>query len=496
MKIAIPFLLLPIVAHGISCGNTLTKACLGETDKRYDPKSSNALKDQAEVYTISEGYYSCLVYFYDGATGLPLIGTNPYGTGGSLFPRSTFYNLTFDESRLYSHRINIYEGLDEGGTGNSIPTDGWYTSTYEKDGTGASIGAQFGYGGDAFQPTEDSTLLLYPIDDRSSYASGQSNTEAGPKFFYTEVHVCLDESCSQLSINEDTFFDTGNGTIRYSQSVWNCDKIDSGEAWTQAIEEAYDTYKVPEDMQVTVPMVGKCFTGACPSEEQWCVTDPDCSRSPYQEPDASVEGGAIAGFTIAGIVLLIAVLYGLHVWRTKQQAKRYKTMFAMRIADTIDVRASMRLLSPEALAVEFKKIDSESPNGNISKEALWTFLSTGKAGDLSESDFNALFAAIDLDQSGTVDFLEFCTFMGKCSDEYRSARTNRGSVADRVSRRISVADVTARRLSSVGPGTDDAMKAAAASAAAMPEELEEVEAEDAMDAAVALEEGEPENIDE
>jgi hypothetical protein len=115
-------------------------------------------------------------------------------------------------------------------------------------------------------------------------------------------------------------------------------------------------------------------------------------------------------------------------------------------------------LTPEALASEFKNVDSKSPGGNILKKGLWNFLLTGKAGDLSESEFNALFAAIDLDQSGTVDFLEFCTFMGKCSDEYRLARANRGSIADRASRRISVADTAARRLSSVAPGTDDAAK--------------------------------------
>jgi hypothetical protein len=216
-------------------------------------------------------------------------------------------------------------------------------------------------------------------------------------------------------------------------------------------------------------MEGECFTGGCPTEEDWCKTDPECSESPYQEPDASVESGAIAGFTVAGIMLLIVALYALHTMRAKQQAKRYKTRFAKRMADVIDLRASMRQLAPEALALEFKKIDSETQNGHISKEGLWNFLSTGKAGDLSESDFNALFAAIDVDQIGTVDFLEFCTFMGKCSDEYRSARANRGSVADRASRRISVADVTARRLSVISTGTDDAAKEAAKEVAALEE---------------------------
>jgi hypothetical protein len=305
--------------------------------------------------------------------------------------------------------------------------------------------------------------MIYAVDDRTIYVSG---TDDGPlgNIFFSEVHVCLDAECSQLSSNQDFFLNTGEVSVRVSSSVTTCDKLESGEAWLQAIQDAYDTYNVPEDRQVPVPMEGECFTGACPNEEDWCRTDPECSESPYKEPGGSVESGAIAGFTVLGIVLLIAALYGLHVMRAKHQERRYKTKFAKRIADTISLRVSMRQLTPAALASEFKKIDSESPDGAISKEGLWTFLSTGKAGELSESDFNALFAAIDLDQSGTVDFLEFCTFMGKCSDEFRSARGNRGSMADRASRRISVADATARHLSTVAPGTDDAMQAAAEAA--------------------------------
>jgi hypothetical protein len=60
-------------------------------------------------------------------------------------------------------------------------------------------------------------------------------------------------------------------------------------------------------------MEGECHSAGCPTEEDWCKTDPECSESPYHEPDASVKSGAIAGFTVAGIVLLIAALYSLHV---------------------------------------------------------------------------------------------------------------------------------------------------------------------------------------
>jgi hypothetical protein len=460
MKFPVSLLLLvaiPTVATAFSCGGPLTEACLGEKDKRYDKKASNAIKDQAPVYRIFEGFYFCTQLFYDGATGLPYIGVDPTGGDSNFFPAYYFMNQTHAGSRSYVHRINMYESLSEGGEGTSIPIEGWATTTYEKDGTAIHLGSQEDYG-DTFSPAPEPPFYVYPVDNRTSFISA-AETAGAPHKSFTQLFVCLDDECNQLAGNEDSYVFLDGKAMRLTQTVINCNRINSAEEWLQAIQDAYVTYNIPEDKQVTVPMEGQCLTAACPTEEDWCKKDPECSVSPYQEPDASVKSGAIAGFTIAGIVLLIALLYGLHVWRTKQQEHRYKTKFAKRMADTISLRASMRQLTPEALASEFKKIDSETEGGYISKEGLWAFLSTGKAGELSESDFNALFAAIDLDQSGTVDFLEFCTFMGKCSDEYRSARANRGSIADRASRRISVADTAARRLSSVAPGTDDAAKA-------------------------------------
>jgi hypothetical protein len=95
---AITSLLIPVTATAISCGNLLTKACLGESDPRYDPEASNALQDQADVYKIKEGYSNCTWKTYDG-TGNPIIGYNPFGYTQSDFPFYTYMNNTFRGSR-------------------------------------------------------------------------------------------------------------------------------------------------------------------------------------------------------------------------------------------------------------------------------------------------------------------------------------------------------------------------------------------------------------
>jgi hypothetical protein len=82
-----------------------------------------------------------------------------------------------------------------------------------------------------------------------------------------------------------------------------------------------------------------------------------------------------------------------------------------------------------------------------------------------------------MDNNGAVDFLEFCTFMGQCSDEHRFERgnLNRGSVAERASRRFTVddtADAAPRPLSALAPGTDDAAKLVSFEDATQPAALE------------------------
>jgi hypothetical protein len=188
-------LLLPAAVSAFSCGGTLTKPCLGEKDKRYDPKASNALKDQAPVWNILEGFFSCEQRFYDGITGLPIIGFNPtpmLDPNTSVFPAYTFDNATYAGSRGITNRITVYESVTAGGQGDSLPLDGWATSSYEKDGSAVSIGAQIGYG-DTFREEEPS--MTYAVDDRTIYVSA---TDDGPlgNIFISEVHVCLDAECN------------------------------------------------------------------------------------------------------------------------------------------------------------------------------------------------------------------------------------------------------------------------------------------------------------
>jgi hypothetical protein len=317
-----------------------------------------------------------------------------------------------------------------------------------------------------FQP--EGSYPFSPVDENSFFLS----------FIQSDGDV---SSASYFFLDEDTFtthnsiFTNINGTFFIQVSINSVSTRVTEAEWVAADNNAYIELDIPGDERIPVPFARECLGKVCPTEEDWCTQDPECSPSPYKEPNAQVKPGAIAGFVIAGIVILTVGLYLLHLYRVTQQAKRYRAIFAERIADTIQVPKSMRSLTPEILAKEFKKIDSETQDGQITKEELWAFLDTGAAGEMNQSDFNALFAAIDTDKSGYVDFLEFCTFMGQCHEEYSTARTTCGSAIDRASIRLSVADSAARRLSTA---------VTALPAEDMAKAIAEADAEDAeMDAA-------------
>ena len=174
-------------------------------------------------------------------------------------------------------------------------------------------------------------------------------------------------------------------------------------------------------------MFSELSGGNCPSEEFFCseqANDPSCTESTYQEPSASMKPGAIAGFCILGLVFAGVIGYVLHKRAIKRQKKRLRKVFAQQVAKRVDLRGSVSQLNPEDLAAEFKRIDTGikeggSADGFISKAELWEFVGTGKAGEISQKDFDALFDAMDTKGRGKVNFVEFAAFMSTCSDEVR-----------------------------------------------------------------------------
>ena len=334
------------------------------------------------------------------------------------------------------------------------------TSFYEKDGSLTAIGEGInGFVVPSNSGSDNETDLftkfqvgetLYPIEGNSLHGSVPSGQTRGT--YFSSVTTYLDSDCNVYHENFDAFGPTADGsnsTARTQTFETTLTRV-SSEMWKQSIFAAYNTLNAPADQQIN-PNDPICSVSPCPTEEQWCAIDPNCSESPCQEPPASLKPGVLAGFITGGVVFLCLIFLAILKYLVVRQAQRYRTIFARRIAETINVRGSMRTLSPEALADEFKCIDADVKDGKLSKEELWEFLSDGKAGDIHQKDFDALFAAIDLDGSGSVDFLEFCAFMGKCDQEYRAARVDRGSIVARSTRRLQVTNTTARRLSTMAP---------------------------------------------
>lgn len=129
------------------------------------------------------------------------------------------------------------------------------------------------------------------IDDTTIYGSARGN------IFVSETFVCIDSSCDRITAVQDIYAATNQdgAQLRLAQTTRNeFERIDTEAEFVAAINEAYETYNVSLEFQIPAPMVTRCLAG-----------DPDCSESIYQEPNATVRAGPIAG--IVGTLLISIV---------------------------------------------------------------------------------------------------------------------------------------------------------------------------------------------
>ena len=101
------------------------------------------------------------------------------------------------------------------------------------------------------------------------------------------------------------------------------------EAFFAALEEAMNAYNITPSQisSISLPMTTECLSfNECPTEEEFCTDgkDPNCSASPYQEPEASLNAGGIALIVIICVVAVAAAGYVLYKRASEAQKKRYK----------------------------------------------------------------------------------------------------------------------------------------------------------------------------
>ena len=318
-------------------------------------------------------------------------------------------NVTIKGSRAYYHTYVLSQtfALQE------QERFSFFTTTHEKDGGLLALPGFFagersftnrtGSGSSLFSDVDSTSLTRsHAINDNTIYITTPGTNEVDG--LNSATRICLDDQCNLLHETVNGFIRSNGTIIRNFASEILYSRVNSAEEWRSMILEEYDRLAIPPSARIT-PVDDPCSLSICPSEEEWCEFDPNCSESPYQEPRGSLRPEVIAVIDVLAAVLLILGFFLLHRWLVKRQARRNRAVFASRIAETIQLETSVNALSPAALAEEFRRIDKQARDGKLSKDELWAFVCSGKAGDLSRKDFDALFAAIDLNKNGEVDFL-------------------------------------------------------------------------------------------
>lgn len=244
----------------------------------------------------------------------------------------------------------------------------------------------------------------------------------GYNAYMTFTYTMNDDRNSLLLEQTVYTLSSGGAASVLRRGFFNMTRVDSEQEWIEMVQNSMDESKVTATTQESFPTL--CKGPGCPTEATWCEVgdaSPSCGPTPYTE-ETTVNAGLVAGLTAALAVVVIAtvvfIMRRIQERKLAEQRERLKNTFAKHVIEALGIgkNASAEALTMEALMEEFKKIDSgieEGGDGNISKAELKAFMTSGKLGDVSDSDFETLFGIIDADGSGGVDFIEFASFMGE-----------------------------------------------------------------------------------
>ena len=293
-----------------------------------------------------------------------------------------------------------------------FPQSTFATSTFEKNGEARTLSSVVGFATSVELSNYEE--LQTPVGNSSLYSLTKMRINDRATMIRNSV-LCLDDDCEKSSFLSETY---NAETLELVDFVRSTQRKVSESKWKEEMAKSYEELNIRTAENAlpgaTLPFFlqpdlnADCASLACPTEDDWATQDPNLRTSPYIEPDGVIEGGFIAGVTIASLAVLTTLFYLFHKNRMAAKERHLKEAFAKSIAKNIK-GGKLKDLSPADLQGLYASIDIDK-NGNISKDELQVLIEEGDVANLSEHDFTALFSAIDIDDNGTVDFAEFCAF--------------------------------------------------------------------------------------
>lgn len=148
-------------------------------------------------------------------------------------------------------------------------------------------------------------------------------------------------------------------------------------------------------------------------------TGNECGYVQNPSTESNLSSGAIAGIIIGLCAFVALAGIAWHKIQASKQRARYRKRLVQQVARNITIGPSPSQLDADSIAKELKHI-GKNKDGTISKHALKEWMSDEKLGALSGDDFEALWSALDADNSGLVDPVEFCAVLGTCGPEFET----------------------------------------------------------------------------
>eukprot|EP00542_Grammatophora_oceanica_P007334 CAMPEP_0194067814 /NCGR_PEP_ID=MMETSP0009_2-20130614/86754_1 /TAXON_ID=210454 /ORGANISM="Grammatophora oceanica, Strain CCMP 410" /LENGTH=503 /DNA_ID=CAMNT_0038720857 /DNA_START=183 /DNA_END=1692 /DNA_ORIENTATION=- len=141
-----------------------------------------------------------------------------------------------------------------------------------------------------------------------------------------------------------------------------------------------------------------------------------------------------------GLLIVLVVLF--YFYKLREQRHRIRKRFVWQIARNIEIGPSPGMIPADKLVEEVQHIGGA--HGFITKQDLAKWINDVKMTFISTKDFDALWAAMDVDGTGVVDPIEFFVFLSSCGPAFEEVYNEQQSLP-----KIERLKLAARRLTNL-----------------------------------------------